>query len=118
MRSFRHEQTALSEVVGTVLLLAITIVAFAGLAVAVQARLETAPPPPNVRFDLLHEGQSMTLVHRWGESVKVDELRFIYDLKGVRTEVDLTQRPELAGAREDMWDIGEDMVVICPATKE
>lgn len=116
MRNLRHDAAALSEVIGTVLLLGITIVAFAGVALAVQARLETAPPAPNVKFELLHEGPNQTLVHRWGESVPTDELRIIWDTEEGRTDLvpeGLGALAEAKGGSDKTWDLGEDLQVVC-----
>jgi hypothetical protein len=116
MRPHRLGTTAVSEVIGTVLLLSITIIAFAGVALAVQARLETNPPPPNARFDLLHEGPNMTIVHRWGESVDVTEMRMIFENDSGRLNVEMGPVPaleEAPGGRPGMWDLSEDLQVVC-----
>ena len=99
------------------MLLGITVAAFSGLAVAVQARLDTNPPPPNAKFELQNEGPNLTLVHRWGESVPIKSLRVVYTNGTDRAEADvpaLSTFNAAKGGKGDMWDLGERLIVACP----
>jgi hypothetical protein len=112
-------EAALSEVVGTVLLLGITVVAFTGLFWAVQERLVTSPPAPNAKFELRPEGPNMTLVHAWGESVSLSRLSIIHDYNnGTRDQIKVPRDGAFTMAPRGSptaWDLGERVIVTCPA---
>lgn len=117
MQRPQGSEAAVSEVVGTILLLGITVAAFSGLAVAVQERLDTNPPPPNARFELQKEGPNLTVVHRWGESVPIKNLRVIYNNgtdHTVETVPELSTFSAAKGGKGDMWDLGERLIIACP----
>ena len=121
MQRLRRSESAVSEVVGTILLLGITVAAFSGLAMAVDARLDTHPPPPNTRFELQKEGPNLTMVHRWGESVAIHRLRVIYE----NGSAPITEKvPPLStlnaakGGKPDVWDLGERLIAACPDRTE
>jgi hypothetical protein len=120
MQRPQRPEAAVSEVIGTILLLGITVAAFSGLAVAVQARLDTNPPPPNARFELQKEGPNLTVVHRWGESVPLKALRVIYNNGTNHTKETvpaLSTFNAAKGGEPDMWDLGERLIIACPDKK-
>lgn len=117
MQRAQRSEAAVSEVIGTILLLGITVAAFSGLAVAVQARLDTNPPPPLAKFELQKEGPNLTVVHRWGESVPIKNLRVIYNNgtnHTTETVPTLSTFNAAKGGKADMWDLGERLIIACP----
>ncbi len=120
-RGFGSGETAVSDVIGTVLLLGITVGAFSVLAVAVLDQFERSPPPARVEFRVDTANQRTSITSVWGEPLGLDDTQLIYSLDGVRTTRDfsnatirgnLTQRA--AGSNES-WEVGESLRLACPA---
>ncbi len=119
-RSWR-EDDAVSEVVGTILLVAISVMLFAGLSMVVWQQMQTSPAPANADLRLDVEGEWVSLTHVWGESLPVSDTRLMLTIDGTRGDYPLDE-PPLAGHLDHVssgspthWDLGETLWIGCPA---
>lgn len=78
---------ALSPVLGTVLLVLVTVV-LAGTIGVVALGTTLPTPPPNVALDVTVDGETnrLTFVHRGGETLDVRDLTIRIDIDGVALE--------------------------------
>jgi flagellin-like protein len=118
---FLQDRRAVSDVIGTVLLLGITVSLFAVLSVAVLSELHQNPPPHNVEFRVDKVDQRTTITSVWGEALPIADVRLIYQLNGVRTITDLSDPALLPNLVQGgvgstaSWDLGESLRMACPA---
>lgn len=119
-RGFARGETAVSDVIGTVLLLGITVSAFSVLAVAVLDQFERNPPPARIEFRVDSAGGRTSITATWGESIDVDDTRLLYELDGARTVRDLDVAPLSTNLLHRIpdsnarWDVGEILRLSCP----
>lgn len=115
------DDAAVSEVVGTLLLVAISIVLFSGLSVVVYQQMQTSPVPANVDLRLEVDGDWTTMTHVWGESLPVDEVRLLIEVGGTRGQYDLDEAPladhldHVPSGSVEQWDLGETLWLRCPS---
>lgn len=120
---FGEDTRSVSDVIGTVLLLGITTALFSVFSVAVLDQLDRNPPPSNVEFRVDSNDERTTIVHVWGESLDVDDLRLFYE-KGAlpRLPYMLSDLPDWSlvhrpGGLDTRWDLGEALRLGCPASE-
>lgn len=116
---------AVSELVGTVLLLGITVVLFSVLSVAVLGQLSGTEPPRNVDFRVydLDDHRRVTMTAVWGQSLEISETELIYEVDYVRRSTRLTEVPLASNLRHrdlgspEAWDLGESLRLACPVVE-
>ena len=119
-RGFGRGETAVSDVIGTVLLLGITVGAFSVLAIAVLDQFERNPPPARIEFRVDTLGSRTSITAIWGESLEVDDTKLIYEVDDARTIHELDVAPlslHLLHRIPDStttWDVGETIRLACP----
>lgn len=110
---------AVSEVVGTVLLLGITIVLFSVLSVAVFGQLSGTEPARNIDFRINDLNGRTTMIAVWGQSLDLVETELIYEVDYVRRSTRLTEEPLASNLTQrpmgspETWDLGESLRLAC-----
>lgn len=119
-RRFGSGDDAVSDVVGTVLLLGITVAAFSVLSVAVLDQFDRNPPPARVEFRVDTVGSRTSITAVWGESIDIEDTKLIYEINYARTIREVHLSP-LAGNlihripdSLTSWDVGETIRLSCP----
>jgi hypothetical protein len=107
-------QAAVSSVVGTVLMLGITITVFAGFSLFVLEEFSEQSDSLRADLEVLQEDDRYVLQHNGGEPLDLAKGRLVVTLGGVQEEVPLT---DLAAQTADglTWRIGEALCVSGPA---
>ena len=107
-------QAAVSSVVGTVLMLGITITVFAGFSLFVLDEFSEQSDTLRADLEVLQEGERYVIQHNGGEPLDLDGGRLLVTLGGAEEEVPLTA---LAAQTADgvQWRIGESLCVSGPA---
>ena len=117
---FGRGDDAVSDVIGTVLLLGITVAAFSVLSVAVLDQFERNPPPARIEFRVDTVGPRTSITAVWGESIEVGDTKLIYEVNAARTIRELSDAPlspNLIHRIPDSattWDVGETIRLSCP----
>ena len=121
-----RRQTAVSPVLGTILLVAITVVVAATVGLGVLSVSErVGEPPPAVVLDTTTDGNSVTVQHRGGGPVETDRL----DVRGAQT---WTHRDEQLRAGDELtiepdpnaesvtvvWDDGQRSAILASAVPQ
>jgi flagellin-like protein len=106
----RKDDRAVSSVIGTVLMLGITITVFAGVSVAVLAYFQANPHPPRADLAAVADANagSYLVTNQGGESVSTAGLQLTVNRNGVLTS--LTPAFLLAQLGPT-WDVGETVCV-------
>ena len=89
---------AVSEVVGTILLIAIMGLAISIFAIGMISQFETGDPLPATYMNISSDGSSVYIEHQGGDPIPDDELRILVD----GSEVDFSGQ---TGGND--WSIGE-----------
>lgn len=119
-RGFGSGNDAVSDVIGTVLLLGITVAAFSVLSIAVLDQFDRNPPPARIEFRVDTVGERTSITAVWGESVDIADTKLIYKLDDARTIRELTVAPLAANLIHRIpdsattWDVGETIRLACP----
>lgn len=114
--SWLHDDRAVSEVLGNILMVAITVAM-----VAVLAFMLASQPVPNDpgNVDLVARSNATDVViqHRGGESIALDRGHLRVTDDGGVSAFPLTDRAsDFAGGDPDAWDIGETLCASCTVT--
>lgn len=109
MRGARGEE-AVSSVVGTVLMLGVTMVAFAGLSYAVLVYFEDEAQPPRADLAVARQGGSLLLLAQGGEPVPLTDARVLVNVGGSEQEVAVSAMPG-AAALGPTLDLGESLCI-------
>jgi hypothetical protein len=119
-RGFGCGETAVSDVIGTVLLLGITVSAFSVLSIAVLDQFDRNPPPARIEFRVDSVGPRTSITAVWGEPLDVEETKLIYEVDNARTIRDLDAAPLSTNLVHHIpdslgrWDVGETLRLACP----
>lgn len=106
----QRDTAAVSSVVGTVLMLAITISVFSGLSIVILDTVASEPDAPHADLRIHESGDAILVQHRRGESLSLAEGRFLLNVDGVQEEVQLVSQQAALGER---WDLGESLCLSC-----
>lgn len=103
----------MSSVVGTVLMLGITIAVFAGFSLVVLEEFEGSSGRLRADLGAVQEGDRYVLQHRGGDPVPLEQVTLRLAIDGVPTEMPLT---DLAGQTADgtLWHVGESLCLSGP----
>lgn len=108
-----HEQ-AVSSVVGTILMLAVTVSVFGGLSVVVLNEVRSADAPPQADLAFVADGNRAVLVHRGGEDVLLSDGFVLLNANGAELRYDLSAfAAQTADGRH--WRIGETLCLSGPS---
>lgn len=106
----RRDTAAVSSVVGTVLMLAITVSVFSGLSLVILDSVASEPDAPHADLRIFEGNGTILVQHRRGESLDVDEGRFLLNIDGTHEELPLSSQQGTLGAT---WDLGESVCLSC-----
>lgn len=107
----RRGEDAVSSVVGTVLMLGITVAVFAGFSVVALAYLQDQADPPRSDLALVQGDSSLYLVHRGGESFTRDGGVLYINRGGVEESISMTDPAFDAFGVGDTWDMGDQVCI-------
>lgn len=109
----RTSESAVSSVVGTVLMLGITVMVFTAFSVVALSYFHSQPHAPRTQVSAVQEGTSTLLVHQGGESLRLSSGHLLLNVAGTTREVPLT---EFAGqVTGGEWRIGDSLCVSGPS---
>ncbi|AEH59980.1 Protein of unknown function DUF1628 [Methanosalsum zhilinae DSM 4017] len=74
----RTSEHAVSDVVGTILMVTITVIMASLISMSVFA-INPPPDVPQINYNVQNNGSLVDLVHMGGEPVEVSDLRFIHE---------------------------------------
>lgn len=98
----KNSDEAISEILGTVILLAIVVIAFSVLYVHVLSE-PTPSSSPHTSLEAYMQGDSVIIEHRGGESLDIDDVEiWIND-----TKVSVTDKENIDANGNGKWDVGE-----------
>ena len=109
----RSDADAVSSVVGTVLMLGITVTVFAGFSFFVLDYLQSTPPAPRADIAAVQQGPSYLLVNRGGESVPLAEGSLLLNVAGSQQRLALSSfaASGYLGAGATQWGIGQTVCI-------
>lgn len=112
MRRSWADDAALTDVVGSIVMLAITIVVFAGVSIVVVAEVAGTDEeaPPTFRFEEI--GDHVVVRHMGGIPVPLSQIQALITDAGSTTTVALGDHAASIGNGDDRWDIGESICII------
>lgn len=105
-----ESEAAVSSVVGTVLLLAITVTVFGGVAVVVLDAVDDAPSRARSDVGVAAGDGGLYLRHLGGPALDPAQIQVRVTVDGASHDLDDAQRQELFG---DLWRIGESTCLSC-----
>jgi FlaG/FlaF family flagellin (archaellin) len=110
----RMDQQGVSSVVGTVLMLGVTMAVFAGLALVVLGYYSDADE--QVRADLAVErsSRSLQLTHGGGEPVPLATGHLLVNRAGQEVRVPLTSFANQPGLSDGTWNVGDSLCIQGP----
>lgn len=108
MVATRTDETGVSSVVGTILMLAITVSVFGGFAVVVLGDLQSDPQPPRSDLAAVQDEGSLYFLHKGGEGFSADGTLHV-NRRGYDVAIPFTD-PRLAGLGPT-WDVGDLLCV-------
>lgn len=99
-----------SSVVGTVLMLAVTIAVFGGLSVVVLAEIRSTESPPEADLAFVNDGTRAILTHRGGEPIPLEGSFLLLNVDGSEVRLEMTDAA-IASQTADgkAWRIGETL---------
>ncbi|MFP4185293.1 MAG: CARDB domain-containing protein, partial [Thermoplasmata archaeon] len=103
-RLFEDEE-GVSEVVGTILTLGITVVLFSSVYAGVST-LDSPERRDHLEMDVVYEPYNLTISHQGGKTLEIDNLEFTVLSEG-ETFRYTTEDDELSGPRGDEWSVGQ-----------
>jgi hypothetical protein len=104
------DEEAVSSVVGTVLMLGITVAVFTAVSIGVLSYFESQPTQPRADVGALQGDGSLLLVHKGGEDVALGNSRVLVNVGGIEKEVLLSSLPG-AAAVGAFWELGEILCI-------
>lgn len=99
---------AVSSVIGTVLILAITVGAFGGVAIVVLDAVEESHEAPRADIDVQQRGRNFVVLHRGGDRIDASDVDLIVYTDGVATTYSLA-----ASDTDGTWMPGENICIPC-----
>jgi FlaG/FlaF family flagellin (archaellin) len=108
MEKMKRSNKAVSEVVGTLLLLGMSISFFTVIYISVLTLYPTASSP-SVNFICSIEDENVTLEHRGGKSLDLDT-KLILNIGGVNYDSTVGKNLTNEAKVNGLWDIGERIV--------
>ena len=111
----RKSNEAVSEILGTALLLGIAVSLFSLLSIIVLSYPFT-PSPPSVNLVGYMDGTNVTLEHYGGESLDITN-KVIVGIQETYTEINITDFLDDAN-NNGLWDLGEQLICDVNATVE
>jgi flagellin-like protein len=106
-----RDDRAVSSVIGTVLMLGITVTVFAAFSLVVLDGLEEEPRPPRTDLRVL-AGERLLIQHQGGEALQLAHGLLVVNVGGQEQVVPLTTLgSEFDGA--DHWRIGTSLCISC-----
>lgn len=105
-----HDENAVSEIIGEVLLTAIAVLAFSVIAVFVFSYLESE--------DAVHadvdgwvdvSSDTVYLRHSGGENIDLDKVELVLNLNGTRRDISSSQLKQIIGSNS--WHLGQTIVI-------
>ncbi len=102
------DDNAVSSVVGTVLILAITVTTFTGLSLVVLDAVEEAQAAPRANIDIQQRGQQFVISHGGGDALDADQTTIVVYSQGIRTTYNLG-----AIDLDGLWGPGEIICIPC-----
>ena len=115
--SARDGEDSVSSVVGTILMLAVTVAVFGGLSVVVLAEVRSTESPPEAELAFVSDGTRAILSHRGGEAIKLNDGFLLLNVAGTEIRYDLTDvADQTADGR--FWRIGETLCLSGPSTPD
>jgi len=106
----RKSNEAVSEILGTALLLGIAVSLFSLLSIIVLSYPFTPSPPSVNLVGYIEDGTNVTLEHYGGESLDLTN-KVIMRIQETYTKINITDFLDDAN-NNDLWDLGERL--ICP----
>lgn len=108
----RTSEAAVSSVVGTVLMLGITVSVFAGVSVVVLGQFDDADQTPRSELGVVRGDAAYLLRHQGGDPIRLDGATLLVGVGAVGREVPMT---DFAGQTADgeTWRLGETLCVSC-----
>jgi len=103
----RKSNGAVSEILGTALLLGIAVSLFSLLSIVVLSYPFT-PSPPSVNLVGYMDGTNVTLEHYGGESLDLTN-KVIVRIQETYTKINITDFLDDAN-NNDLWDLGEQLI--------
>ncbi|RLF42258.1 MAG: hypothetical protein DRN12_00795 [Thermoplasmata archaeon] len=104
----RMDEDAVSEIVGILLLLAISIGTFSVVYYSILSA-EPIPNPPPLDVIATIENGNITIIHMGGESVGIDT-RLIVVVNGLTNETTIDDYLNSTEKENNRWDIGEKII--------
>lgn len=105
---------AVSSVVGTILMLAVTVSVFGGLSIVVLGEIRSAESPPDADLAFLSDGNRAVLVHRGGEPIALSDGFVLLNVNGAELRYDLSAFAAQTGDGQ-RWQIGETLCLSGPS---
>ncbi|MDK2938510.1 MAG: hypothetical protein PWQ51_674 [Methanolobus sp.] len=105
-----HDENAVSEIIGEILLTAIAVLAFSVIAVFVFSYLESE--------DAVHadvdgwvdvSSDTVYLRHSGGENIDLDKVELVLNLNGTRRDISSSQLKQIIGSNS--WHLGQTIVI-------
>lgn len=108
----RTSEAAVSSVIGTVLMLGITVSVFAGVSIVVLSQFEETDQVPRSDLGVLRGEGAYLLQHNGGDPIRLDGASLLVGVGAVGREVPLT---DFAASTADgeTWRLGETLCVSC-----
>lgn len=112
----RGHDEAVSSVVGTVLMLGITVAVFTAFAVVVLSSVTSAPRAPRAELGVLQEGSSYLLVNHGGEAVELGGGHIVLNVGGTPRTVPLSTFAAAGYVGSGTWTAGQSICIAGPST--
>lgn len=109
----RDGEDSVSSIVGTILMLAVTVTVFGGLSIVVLNEIRSTQSPPQAELAFVADGDRAVLTHRGGEPVALEGGSLLLNVGGSEIRYDLTAvADQTADGR--FWRIGETLCLSGP----
>lgn len=103
---------AVSDIVGNILMVGVTVLLAGALALSLSAA--TAPADPVSADLVVVDGPDLEVRHAGGEPVPVDGPRFVLTVDGAEEVHPLSEfSGDVSGGSENAWEIGERVCLSC-----
>lgn len=113
-RACAHDEECVSSVVGSVLMLVITVTVFSALSVGLLAYFDAQDRPPRAEIVALRGDDTLILVHRGGTPLELTNGRLLLNVEGLgEQEVSLGAFADQT-ADGTHWRIGESLCIVGP----
>ena len=115
-RTLGEDCQAVSEVIGQVLMLAVVVLAFSSIAVAVFSDGGAVNPPHTPKADLqesIDTGANIVKIfHMGGEAIDLEDAKVVLNINGQQEEFDLSSDPGVScNATNNVLMVGDNIVI-------